>query len=76
MGVFRNVSRPSEEEWLSKKGAFSLEEVNLAVCLRSNSHHVGNVYQRKRVVRQFLKDQKDLHGAPGTPHLLVTTSVP
>jgi RimJ/RimL family protein N-acetyltransferase len=46
IGVFHYVSRATDEEWLRKKLAFSNEEVNLAICLRDNSQHIGNIYIR------------------------------
>jgi diamine N-acetyltransferase len=45
-GVFRYVSRSTEEEWLRKKQASLPQEVNLAICLKSNSLHIGNIYIR------------------------------
>ena len=42
--AFRYVSRVAEEEWLSKRLAYSTQEVNLAICLASNSQHIGNIY--------------------------------
>lgn len=45
-GAFRYVSRATDEEWLRRKVAYSSEEVNLAICLTSNSQHIGNVYLR------------------------------
>jgi UDP-4-amino-4,6-dideoxy-N-acetyl-beta-L-altrosamine N-acetyltransferase len=46
MGVFHYVSRATDEEWLRKKQAFSTSEVNLAICLSSNSQHIGDIYLR------------------------------
>ena len=46
MGVFHYVSRATDEEWLRRKLAFSNAEVNLAICLRDNSQHIGNIYIR------------------------------
>ena len=45
-GAFRYVSRATEEEWLCQKQAFSSQEVNLALCLTSDSTHIGNIYLR------------------------------
>ena len=46
VGAFRYVSRAAEEEWLCQKQAFSNQEVNLALCLTSDSTHIGNIYLR------------------------------
>ncbi len=46
LGTFRYVSRAAVEEWLHKKMAYSTQEVNLAICLTSNSQHIGNTYLR------------------------------
>ena len=42
--AFRWVSRGAEEEWLHKKGAYATDQVNLAICLREDSRHIGNIY--------------------------------
>ena len=46
VGAFRYVSRAAEEEWLRQKQAYSNQEVNLAICLKADSTHVGNMYLR------------------------------
>ena len=46
VGAFRYVSRTAEEEWLRNRLAFSNQEVNLAICIASDSTHVGNIYLR------------------------------
>jgi len=46
IGPFRHVSRATDEEWLRKKQAWSNQELNLAICLTSNSQHIGNIYLR------------------------------
>jgi diamine N-acetyltransferase len=46
MGTFRYTSRASEEDWLRKMQSYSTQEVNLAICLTSNSEHIGNIYIR------------------------------
>lgn len=46
IGVFRYVSRATDEGWLRNKGAFSNQEINLAICLTENSQHIGNIYIR------------------------------
>jgi diamine N-acetyltransferase len=46
IGSFHYVSRFTEEEWLRKKQAYSTQEINLAICLTSNSQHIGNIYLR------------------------------
>lgn len=43
---FRYVSRQTEEEWLRRRMTSSLQEVNLAVCLKESGVHIGNVYLR------------------------------
>jgi RimJ/RimL family protein N-acetyltransferase len=45
-GTFHHVSRATEEDWLRKKVVYSPQELNLAICLRSNSEHIGNIYVR------------------------------
>jgi RimJ/RimL family protein N-acetyltransferase len=45
-GTFHYVGRATEEEWLRKKGAFSPNEVNLAICLTQGDQHIGNIYLR------------------------------
>jgi len=44
--AFRFVSHFSEEEWIRKKVAYSLTEINLAICLTSTQEHIGNAYIR------------------------------
>lgn len=46
LGTFHYVSRATEEDWLGKKLIYSPQELNLAICLRSDSQHIGNVYLR------------------------------
>ncbi len=46
MGTFHYVSRPTVENWLRSKCVFSDREINLAICLKSNSQHIGNIYLR------------------------------
>lgn len=46
-GSFRYVSRSSDEEWLRNKQSYSTQELNLAICLTSNSQHIGNIYLRQ-----------------------------
>jgi RimJ/RimL family protein N-acetyltransferase len=46
VGPFRHVNRTSEEEWLRQKQSFPSQEVNLAICLASDSTHIGNAYLR------------------------------
>ncbi len=46
IGAFHYVSRATDEEWLRRKQAWSVEEVNLAICLTSDSQHIGNIYLR------------------------------
>lgn len=45
-GVFHYVSHASIEEWLRKKQSFSAQEVNLAICLKPDTRHIGNIYLR------------------------------
>ncbi len=44
---FRFVSKTAELEWLRRKAAYSANEVNLAICLRDNGEHIGNIYLRE-----------------------------
>jgi RimJ/RimL family protein N-acetyltransferase len=46
VGAFRPVSRAAAEEWLREKIAYSAQEENLAICLKDNSQHIGNIYLR------------------------------
>jgi RimJ/RimL family protein N-acetyltransferase len=46
VGPFRYVSYFAEEKWLQKKAAFSNTEINLAICLKKNQVHIGNIYVR------------------------------
>lgn len=43
---FRPVSRLAVQEWLNARLAFSLQEVNLAICSTSDFQHIGNIYLR------------------------------
>ncbi|MBN2136446.1 MAG: GNAT family N-acetyltransferase [Sedimentisphaerales bacterium] len=43
-GPFRYVSRGAEKEWLQEKQAYSNRQISLAICLSSNSEHIGNIY--------------------------------
>jgi RimJ/RimL family protein N-acetyltransferase len=45
-GNFRWVSRAAEEEWLRRHSAYSLTEVNLAICMSDSKEHIGNLYLR------------------------------
>jgi RimJ/RimL family protein N-acetyltransferase len=46
VGAFRPVSRAAAEEWLRKKMTYSTQEESLAICLKSDSRHIGNIYLR------------------------------
>jgi len=41
---FRYVSRVAEEEWLRRRTAYCRTEARLAICLKRNSEHIGNIY--------------------------------
>jgi RimJ/RimL family protein N-acetyltransferase len=41
---FRYISHGAEEAWLSEKQIASPVEVNLAICLKANSQHIGNIH--------------------------------
>lgn len=43
---FRYVSRAVEEEWLRRKNIFSQSEFQLAICLKENDQHIGNIHLR------------------------------
>jgi RimJ/RimL family protein N-acetyltransferase len=43
---FRLVSMASEKEWLKQKVSYKSTEVNLAICLKPNGEHIGNIYLR------------------------------
>lgn len=44
VGPFRFVSKQAEQAWIERKTAFSLSEINLAICLKGADKHIGNVY--------------------------------
>lgn len=44
--VFRHVSRKTEEEWLDRKSNYDPQEISLAICIKENSEHIGNIYLR------------------------------
>ena len=46
-GPFRYASRAVEEEWLRRAQSPSAEQINLAICLRATSEHIGNIYLRE-----------------------------
>jgi RimJ/RimL family protein N-acetyltransferase len=46
LGQFRSVSRVTVEDWLLKKATYSAHEANLAICVTSDSRHIGNIYLR------------------------------
>ncbi len=41
---FRFVSKAAELDWLRRKLTYSVNELNLAICLRGNGEHIGNIY--------------------------------
>ncbi len=43
---FRQVSRAAEEEWIRRKVAISQTEFQLAICLKENNQHIGNIHLR------------------------------
>ncbi len=44
VNVFRHVSHGAEAEWLRRKASYSQHEVALAICLRPEGEHIGNIY--------------------------------
>lgn len=44
---FRFVSQTAEAEWLRRKTGYTPNEVNLAICLRAKTEHIGNIYLRE-----------------------------
>jgi diamine N-acetyltransferase len=44
VGPFRFISKSCETEWLRRKAAYSASEVSLAICLRADGQHIGNIY--------------------------------
>lgn len=44
VGPFRFVSKEAEKAWCARKAAFSSDEISLAICLRGNDKHIGNIY--------------------------------
>jgi len=44
INAFRFVSKSAELEWLRRKTGYASNEVNLAICLRANGEHIGNLY--------------------------------
>ena len=47
LGTYRPVNRSNVEEWLHKRMEYSSNEENYAVCLKSTSQHIGNIYLRE-----------------------------
>jgi RimJ/RimL family protein N-acetyltransferase len=45
-GTFHFASKDAESEWLLKKSKFTADQINLAICLKKNSRHIGNIYLR------------------------------
>jgi len=45
-GTIHFVSRMTEKEWLARKTVFSNQEIMLAICLREDGSHIGNIYLR------------------------------
>ncbi|MCX5643228.1 MAG: GNAT family protein [Phycisphaerae bacterium] len=43
---FRYVSRAAEEEWIRRKAAYSQTELQLAICLKQDDQHIGNIHLR------------------------------
>lgn len=43
---FRYVSRAAEGEWIHRKAAYSQTEVQLAICLKPDDQHIGNIHLR------------------------------
>lgn len=43
---FYYVSKHAEKAWLEQKSKFSEKEINLAICTKESSEHVGNIYLR------------------------------
>lgn len=43
---FHPVSVQTVEEWIRKRTQYSEKEINFAICLKSNSQHIGNTYIR------------------------------
>jgi RimJ/RimL family protein N-acetyltransferase len=41
---FRYVSHAAEEEWIRRKVAYSQTEIQLAICLREDDRHIGNIH--------------------------------
>ncbi len=41
---FRYVSQAAEQEWLRTKAAYSRTEIQLAICLRKDDRHIGNIH--------------------------------
>jgi len=47
VGPFRDVSLEAEREWLQNKTKYSLQEVNLMICLRENNQPIGTISVRE-----------------------------
>ncbi len=72
-GTFWYASRIAEEEWLRKRIAYSTQEINLAICLTSNSQHIGNAYlhnidwiNRRAMTSLFIGDPEQQGKGYGT----------
>ena len=44
VGSYRFVSRDAEEKWLRNLTEYSEHQVNLAICVKESSTHIGNLY--------------------------------
>ncbi|MBL7214321.1 MAG: GNAT family N-acetyltransferase [Phycisphaerae bacterium] len=65
IGTHHFVSRATVEKWIEKKSAFSSTEINMAICLKNNSEHIGNTYirdinwvNRNGVIHLFIGDKE------------------
>jgi RimJ/RimL family protein N-acetyltransferase len=66
VGPFHFVSRSAEQTWLDRRTAFSINEVNLAICLKESEDHIGNAYlreidwiSRRAQLEIFISDNND-----------------
>ncbi len=41
---FRYVSRAAEEDWIRHKTTYSLTEIQLAICLKQDDQHIGDIH--------------------------------
>lgn len=64
VGSYRFVSRAAEEKWLRNLAEYSDTQVSLAICVKENSTHIGNVYLKNI---NWIARRAELHIFIGDP---------